>query len=409
MKRTVLFVLTACALLPLSPSRVHSDAGAVDGRGFIHGTVDTRSGNTYTGVLRWGNEEAFWDDHFNSAKKDLPYMKLRPREEERRGIEIFGITIGYRWDRGEPGRQFVARFGDIAEIRPRGGDRAEVVMKSGATIAIDGGSNDLGGTIVVLDETLGEVEVSWRRVERIAFSATPATIRPKAHRLYGKLRTEDGEFEGWIQWDSQECLSTDRLDGEGEDGDLSIEMGRIRAIERAGRRAAKVEMKDGRQLVLRGTNDVNDTIRGIMVEDERYGRVKVSWDVFDRLDFIDTTKSGRGYDEFPAGRPLRGTVTDRSGAIHAGALIYDLDEAETWEILHADRHGAEYHIPFERVRSIEPDGRKGKVTLRSGIELSFEEGFDVSERNAGIAILGAGADGADRYLPWAEVKRIDFE
>lgn len=410
MRRAMIAIMTIGLLSLAVPSVAQDMKDAVDARGFLHGTVETRSGKQYTGLLRWGNEEAFWDDLFNSAKKDLPYMELRSREEERREFSIFGITIGYRWDGRSSGRQFVARFGDIEEIRPGRGGRAEVLMKSGTTYLIDGGSNDLGGTIVVLDGILGKVEVSWKRIERIAFSPTPAAVRAPATRLYGKLVTEDDTFEGWIQWDSQECLSTDKLDGKSEDGKLSIEMGNIRAIERDSRRSAYVELKDGRRLLLRGTNDVNNSIRGIFVEDERYGRVKVSWDVFDRVDFMDTVKSGKGYDEYPPGLSLKGTVTDRSDGTHTGPLVFDLDEMESWEILHADRYGVEYHIPFDRIRSIEPDRRDGsKVTLKNGIELEFEEGHDVTERNAGVAILAAGDEDSQHYLPWEEARRIEFE
>ncbi len=410
MRKAIIAILSIGFLFLTAPSVTPAATEGVDARGFLHGTVETRSGKQYTGVLRWGNEEAFWDDLFNSSKRDLPYMDLRPEEEERSEIRIFGLTIGYSWDEGASGRQFVARFGDIAEIRPGRGSRAEVLMKSGTTYRIDGASNDLGGTIVVLDGSLGEVEVPWKRIERIAFSPTPAAVRAPATRLYGKLVTEDDTFEGWIQWDSQECLSTDKLDGESEDGDLSIEMGKIRAIERASRRGAYVELKDGRKLLLKGTNDVNDSIRGIFVEDERYGRVKVSWDVFDRVDFVDTVKSGRGYDEYAPGRALTGTVTDRSDRTHTGSLVFDLDETESWELLHADRYGVEYIIPFDLIRSIEPDRRDGsKVTLKSGSVLEFEEGHDVTERNAGLAILAAGDEESRFYLPWEDARRIEFQ
>ena len=112
-----------------------------------------------------------------------------------------------------------------------GSDRADLVMKNGKVVRVDGGSNDVGGEITVFDDSLGAVELSWRKIERITFKETPRSIVPPGYRLYGKLATEDGEiFEGFIQWDVQECLSIDKLDGEARDGDLSIEMGKIRKI-----------------------------------------------------------------------------------------------------------------------------------------------------------------------------------
>ena len=42
---------------------------AADNSGYLYGTIETTS-NSYTGFLRWGTEEAFWDDHFNSSIVD---------------------------------------------------------------------------------------------------------------------------------------------------------------------------------------------------------------------------------------------------------------------------------------------------------------------------------------------------
>ena len=42
-------------------------------------------------------------------------------------------------------------------------------------------------------------------------------------------------------------------------------------------------LKDGRRLLLDGSNDVNSSNRGIYVEDERFGRVRVKWDAFDSV------------------------------------------------------------------------------------------------------------------------------
>ena len=80
--------------------------------------------------------------------------------------------------------------------------------------------------------------------------------------LYGKVETRGGTFEGFIQWDHDECLSTDELDGESEDGDVEIPFGRIRSIEKY-RRGSLVVLETGRELYLTGSNDVdNDNQRG---------------------------------------------------------------------------------------------------------------------------------------------------
>jgi hypothetical protein len=406
-KRIAILTLAFAALCLVTPSQ--AVGSGIDTRGYIYGTVETESGTEYTGLMRWGTEEAFWDDLFHASKKDLPQMEERPDDERRRRITILGITVGYRYDDSRGGRLLVARYGDIQEIRVKGSDSADLVMKNGNIVRVDGGSNDVGGEITVFDDSLGAVELSWKRIERITFKETPRSIEPPGYRLYGKLTTEDDEtFEGFIQWDVQECLSIDKLDGETRDGDLSIAMGQIRKITKHSSSASLVELKDGREFVLRGTNDVNDDNRGIMVQDERFGRVSVGWAAFESLEFVETGKSGKGYGEYKPGRALKGSVTDQSGKKHSGTLVFDLDEAETWELLHGLHDDIEYIIPFEKVRSVRPDRWKSAIVeLKGGVELKLSEHQDVSDKNAGVVIL-MGADSKE-YVAWKDVKRVDFE
>jgi sporulation protein YlmC with PRC-barrel domain len=386
------------------------NAGGGEATGALYGTVVTDAGSEYTGVLRWGDEEAFWDDLFNGDKAKLPYIDRLPESRRNhRVIGVLGMEIDYDWDEGDSGRQFVARFGDLQEIRPRLGEKVDVVMKNGTTYRLDDGSNDIGA-VVHVEEAEGEkVEVPWKRIEKIVFAAAPASARLDARRLAGEVATEDGVFRGSVQWDSQECLSTDRLDGHSEDGKVSLPMGAIRSIAKENRKSARVELKDGRSLVLRGTNDVDASIRGIMVEDERFGRVKVSWEAFQRVDFRDGSATGRGYSAYKPASPLRGTVTDHDGGTWKGRLVFDLDESETWELLNGDRHGIEYSIPFALVRTIAPrDDESCDVTLRGGQVLRLEDSQDVTSSNAGVLVLREGG-GTETYVPWDRIRRIDFE
>jgi hypothetical protein len=406
----VILITASLLLLGGRPVSSSASAGAAQPDGFIYGTVETEAGRRYTGVLRWGDEEAFWDDLFNGAKAKLPYIDRLPEDRrKRREIRILGLRVSYDWDDEATGRQFIARFGDLKEIRPHGGEEADVVMKSGKTYRLDDGSNDIGATLRIQDAEVGSVEVEWSRIERITFAAAPAGVRPEVLRLVGDVVTDDGTFHGFVQWDSQECLSTDKLDGNSEDGRLSLDMGRIRSISKEGSRGAEVEMRDGRKLDMRGTNDVDSSIRGIFVEDERFGRVKISWDAFRRAEFQEGAATGRAYADYKPATPLRGTVADRDGKSWKGKLIFDLDESESWEMLNGDRHGVEYNIPFEMVRSMEPvDDESSSVTLRNGRDLRLEKGQDVTRDNAGVLVLPEGG-GAEHYVPWDRVRKIEFE
>ncbi|MDA8019234.1 MAG: hypothetical protein MPN21_17475 [Thermoanaerobaculia bacterium] len=396
----------ALGLLMAAPS----DAAAGT-EGFLYGEVETRSGNTYKGRLRWGDEEAFWGDFFNSSKDERPWAEEAPRRfrGRREAIEIFGVEIGSRWEDWDGGRQFIAPFGAIEELRIRGRGELTARMKGDFEIRLDGGSNDIGAKVHVWDGSLGEIALEWREIERIRFLPAPDDLDVgNVTRLYGTLHAHDGRiFKGWIQWDQDECLSTDELDGETRDGDVEIEMGRIRSIERRSRWGSNVVLRDGRSMVLEGTNDVDDDNRGIYVEDPKWGRVLVKWDAFDRLDFESPQSSGPAYGDYPPGKPLRGTVETRGGDKLSGRIVFDLDESESWEYLNGDYRDVEYSIPFYKIESIKPRGsRASLVTLRNGEEIELDDSADVDDGNDGIAIVSSGDTD---YIRWRDVEEIRFD
>lgn len=380
-----------------------------DASGFLYGAVTLRDGSEHEGRLRWGKEEAFWGDLFHGGKAELPWQDEVPEDQRRQPstLNLFGFDIDLEGD-GSSGRQLVARFGDIREIEVVGRSGAVLVMKSGRRVEIDGGSNDLGGQILVWDGKRSPTELRWRDIERIRFRAAPADLAVDVRRLYGVVRTDEGEFRGYVQWDQDECLSTDELDGDTRDGDdLSIPMGDIRTIERRVSRASRVTLRNGREVTLDGSNDVNSSNRGIFVEAERYGRVLVSWDTFERADFADPPGSGPAYGDFEGGGPLRGTVTTRSGRKHTGRIVYDMDEEETWETLDGERRGIDYTIPLGMVASVTPrDGGASRVELRNGEVLELEGSADTGEDHAGVLVLADGKRPV--YVVWEDVRRIDF-
>ena len=56
--------------LALADPLLGSDAG------YIYGRIQTRTGESYEGPLRWGDEEAFWDDIFNATKVENENLAL---------------------------------------------------------------------------------------------------------------------------------------------------------------------------------------------------------------------------------------------------------------------------------------------------------------------------------------------
>ncbi|MBL8113585.1 MAG: hypothetical protein JNK60_11910, partial [Acidobacteria bacterium] len=182
---------------------------AADTKGYLYGTVLTKSGTTYEGRLRWAKEEAFWTDHFNATKEERPLVREVPSKYRHRGehVKILGVPVGMRWLEDE-GRQLVVRFGDLKSILPRRGNEGTLVLRSGEEIEIGGGSNDVGAKITVWDRSVGDVQVSWDKIRRIDFKAAPADLPGVPARLHGTVKTTSGTLKGFVQWDKEECLAT---------------------------------------------------------------------------------------------------------------------------------------------------------------------------------------------------------
>jgi len=381
---------------------------AAGDQGFLYGKITTDRGSTYEGRLRWGNQEAFWGDFFNGTKRDRQLPDDVPdRVRHKDGIKIFGITL--RMGSGhDMSRVFKVHFGDIKQIRVRGNDSAVLTMKDDSTYRVGGGSDDLGGTIQVWDTSLGEVEVDWDRIDTIDFLPAPRDLDTSDDRLFGTVETRVGEFRGYIQWDQDECVTSDKLDGDTEEANLSIAMGKIRSIERHSRSSSAVTLEDGRELILDDSNDVDSDNRGIFVDDSRYGRVLISWDAFRRIEFSDPKDSGPSYADFKAGKPLRGKVTDESGKTYSGRIVFDLDESQTWEFFDGNARDIEYIIPMGMLASISPRSHdSSRVVLANGEKLELEDTADTGHGNDGILIIEDG--GNEIYVEWDEVRIVEFD
>jgi hypothetical protein len=381
----------------------------------LYGRITMDDGVVYEGRLRWGgDQEALWGNYFNGVKNANPWAALAPADQlptRREPIAFFGLEIA-GWTRPiDLTRPFMARFGDIAHIDPRGRD-LRVTLKSGSLFHLDRfGADDMNDGVRVWDRKRGVVDLGEWHIQTIEFlaNASPSAASPS---LYGTVRTRQGEFTGFLQWGREQCLGEDELHGRTAVGDGTLRFDTIRSIARGSGDSAIVTLIDGPTVMLSSTRETGQNNRGIYVDDRRYGRVLISWDAFDRVDFS-VGPSGPAYSDFPAGRALSGNVMTRSGRRLAGRLVYDLDESETTDTLDAPLHGVDYTIPFALVASIVPPGpgdagaQRGKVTLQSGEELLLEAAGDLGAENAGLLVF---ADGNQRpeYVPWNEVVRIEL-
>jgi hypothetical protein len=405
---------------PTPAAATETHPAAETHQGFLYGRITTVDGATYQGRLRWGGgQEAFWSDSFNGTKRENPWLAHLPPErlpKERRPIEIFGIRIRSGQSQSRVGRQLMARFGEIARVEARGRE-VRMTLKNGTVFDLDRfDASDFDDGVRVWDGRRGVVDLDSLRIRTIELLPTPP-LGAAPYRLHGTVRTRQGDFTGFVQWDREECVGSDELDGYTADGELSPRFDTIRSIARRSRDSSLVTLLDGREIVLSDTHEVGHGNRGIYVDDRRYGRVLISWDAFERVDFS-PGGSGPAYGDFPPGRPLTGSVTTRAGRRLAGRLVYDLEESETIETLDAPSQGVDYTIPFGLIASIVTPGREERgaqrarvtlqVTLHSGEELQLERTGDLREGNAGMLIF---VDGRQRpeYVPWTDVEQVDFD
>lgn len=388
---------------------------AAQDEGYLYGKVTLRNGRIYEGPLRWSDEETFWTDLFNSTKEDDVFEAYLEEadgyRELRRELREWGRERRSFWKRGfhvsfNSTHSFKCLFGDIAKMDLRGGDALRLHLKNGEMIRLSGGSNDVGATIYVLDAELEEIALKWRRIDRIEFLPTPRTLDETfGAPLYGTVETDAGSYQGFIQWDNEECIGEDVLDGDSDDGDMKIRFKNIKSIEKY-RRGSRVVLNSGREFYLTGSNDVNADNRGVVVKDPTLGQIKVGWRDFKKVTFKKPENSGPAYTAFTPTKALFGKVLTRDDETVEGRIYYDLDECWDMEMLDGKDGDIEFLIPFRFVRRITPDGRWGaEVELNSGKKMVLEESRDIDDDNAGLVVQnGEGL----RYISWRDIKQIDF-
>ncbi|HSR70292.1 MAG TPA: hypothetical protein VLU25_20350 [Acidobacteriota bacterium] len=381
----------------------------------LYGRITLADGEVLEGFIRWGGTETAWVDLFNGGKRiseeHMRQLKeLMPEHEEEKPTYFLGLRLD-DGDEDSNRRASAVRFGQIRSIEILNRSDARLTLRSGRQITYYAGSNDMGtalGTSVIEDAEKGEVKLRWRGVERIDFKAPPQGARSKVgSRIHGVLTTEQGEtFTGYITWDRDESLSNEELDGEQDGEDYSLPFSQIASIEKESRRASKVKLKDGRELVLSGTNDVDNDNRGIVVAVPEWGEVIVPWRDYRSLVLQDPEKPLL-YDDFTESAPLRGTVTDESGKTYRGQIRWDNDESYTWETLDGEQDDWSYSLLFSAIESIEKTNRGARVKLRQGPTFELEDSADVDEDNNGIIVELD--DGRRVLVRWKDFQQAVFE
>ena len=391
----------------------------------LYGRVLTAGGETFEGYLRWDRNEGSWADILN-GDKEMPWQNSRDAERldrdyrrdrsRRHSIHVLGLHISWTDNDNERGypesSSSGVRMGHLRSIRVLGDHRALLTLKSGEEVEFEGGSTDIGNRLrklVVEDPERGEVELRWRDLDEVDFMTAPGGEEaPPARRLYGTLRTRDGdEFTGCIAWDTDEILTSDILDGDDRGRSRKIPFDRIAAIERDGASGARVVLRNGEEIVLRGSNDVDSSNRGIAVDDPGLGQVQVEWGDFDEVRFTEIPSRGLGYDDFDGGSHLAGVVETVDGRTLRGAIRWDNDEEYSWEMLDGRQGDVDFDVEFAQIARISPWGdNAAEVELRDGRTFRLEGSNDVDDTNKGIYVTPEG--GETELVRWRDLRQVTF-
>jgi hypothetical protein len=390
-------------------------------RGRIYGRIHTDRGDILEGPIRWDKNEASWDDMIDGNKeRPKKHDKKRRRkygDDDGTRVKLFGLTIfsdGSGW--GGSLSQSAIAFGHIKELIPDSDDGAELLLKSGETVFIEGSSSDLGtGVREIIIETAdeGELELDWYDIDHIEFMDGGDVESDMGERIYGTVTTSRaGEYTGWICWDVDETFTKDIIDGRDKRRKRKIKFAKIGSIEKISSQASSVTTKDGKEIRLDDSNDVDSGNRGITISDRKLGRIIVEWDEFERLDLEEPPADAYvSYDDFDGGKRMFGTVYDEEGESFTGYIRWDDDEEFTWEILDGDYRDVNFDIAFGNIKSIEKlSRRKSRITLWDGRTFQLRGSNDVNDENKGIIIfekLDIDEDDA-LYVDWEDFERIEF-
>jgi len=387
--------------------------------GMIYGKIYTVDNEVYEGFIRWDRNEGSWEDIIDGTKeldrhKKRRSSKYRDRDDRRKRVEVFGITVysedDYGWKWSSSSAESGMRVGHLKSLIPDGDNEAIFVFKSGEEVYLSQGSTDIGDDIreiIVDDEDEGTFELYWDDIERIDFEASDGARCPFGERLYGTVVTRRGdEFSGFICWDMDEIFSTDVLDGREKRRKREIEFGNLEKIERRSSSSAMVTMKNGKKIRLDDSNDVNSGNRGVVISDFKLGRIIVEWDDFDYVVFTDAPRP-QEYDDFDGGRKLEGTVFTEDGDKYTGRIRWDDDEEYTWELLDGENHDIDFDIEFGMIAAIEKVSyNSSRVTLKDGRSFKLRGSNDIDSDNKGIFIFENEDD--EIIVDWEDFERVEF-
>lgn len=411
--KKIIFTALVSSLLSVSIS-----SHAANPEPVIYGSVMSSSGETVTGTIRWDDEESFLSDifngqkiaaagieHLNTDEKDQ-LLDHQPGPQAR--IGGFQITFKSLFDKEIESPYFNVFFGSIKKIDVAG-DVVVATLHDGTKIISTEGSNDLDAEVFVKTAEGDVKSFDLQDLKSVNFSQAPTNAKPFAEGIYGTITSSMGTFQGRVMWDKDERNTEMKLDGNDEKREYSIKFSEIVSIEKAeAGGASKVVLLDGQTLLLKGTNDVNNSNRGIWLDHPDLGRVEIAWSQFEKLVIEDIDVKWHDFSDYQnMSRKLSGTVVLKDGtAVQADALSYDMNQQSSAELLEAEIAGSTRLVLLAKYKSLThiDDNSVELESHDSQKTMAFNE-RSVSRDNNGIVITHGDQH---KWYPWSEIQSVTF-
>lgn len=385
-------------------------------KGFLYGTVTLKNSKSYTGQLRWDRESGTWDDMFEAYKNEPQIQEqidIKGYEESKDATdEVFEFSFMKLWEDKESklSFRFKCQFGHIDKIiEIKDKKSATAVLKNGEKLKLRKRGNDLGADVILYHNSLGNLEFDWENIEEIDFKHPPGKARNfLGAKVFGKVLTIDGPLEGYIVWDfDEEAFEKDIISGYDQKVEYDIEFGSIASL-RPEREGSILILKNGAELFLRNSSDVDKDNDGIFIKTENTGMINLAWSNLIRIDFAKPGFKSLEYSDYGSPKPLSGNVETHDGQSFNGRLVYDLDETWDIEILDGKSKETKYYIPFYLIKSITPQNYNySLVVLANGSSIMLGDEGDVSHRNNGILVWLT--ESKTKYIPWKQIKSVTFD
>lgn len=384
--------------------------------GLMYGEIVLKDKTALVGSIRWSGGQMLWTDILLVSKATPNVIKYLDKEQLSE-LSDQKATAGLDWQfmslwkdkLPERQKEILCRFGDISSVHVTGTTQAQLYFKNGHKLRVatnDQENRHLGKDIYIYDQFLRKIK--WNNISRINFKQTPENFKPfNGKPLYGTIKTSSGSLTGYIQWDKNKFLSTQKLTGETNTSTekLAYKFGTIAGIEKRDK-GAIIKFINDEKVFLKNNRDVNNTNRGIVVMNPVWGRAIVNWDVFQSIVFT-PVPDNLGYQVFMQPKRIYAIVSTTDNKLFKGNCSFDLDEEWDMELLEGNSNGIKYQIPFKHISSIEVlNQEQSKVILKDNRVVIMSNHNDVTDKNWGIIIWLANSN--YQYIPWNKVNKIVF-